>query len=49
MGGLFCVSFDREGEKWYDSGIPEEKTARMGNAEPPESVADGYDEQQRAV
>ena len=49
MGGFFCVSFDREGGKWYDSGIPKEKTARMGNAEPPESVADGYDEQQRAV
>lgn len=26
-----------------------EKTARMENAEPPESVADGYDERQRAV
>ena len=49
MGGFFCVSFDREGGKWYDSGIPKGKTARMGNAEPPESVADGYDEQQRAV
>ena len=28
---------------------PKGKTARMGNAEPPESVADEYDEQQRAV
>lgn len=28
---------------------PKGKTARMGNAEPPESMADGYGRQQRAV